>query len=71
MIHLRELVLTILHVHLNCWSIGGFAHPQVQVLALSCFEKKDVVAVVELSKFVELVELCFGIELDIFPAVRK
>jgi hypothetical protein len=38
--------LTILHVHLNCRSVGRLAHPQVKILSLPGLEEKHIVAVV-------------------------
>lgn len=51
-------VLTILKVHLDCWPIGGLAHPYVEVLALPCFEEEHVVAIVKFCELIELVKLC-------------
>lgn len=47
--------LTVLHVHLNCRSVGRLAHPQVKILPLPGLEEKHIVAVIQLSKFVQLV----------------
>jgi hypothetical protein len=44
-------------VHLDGGSVWCFAHPGVQILAFSCFEEKNIVAVVQLSELVELIQL--------------
>jgi len=62
---------TVLEMHLQGRAIGRFADPYVEVFALSRFEEEDVVAVVELGQFVELVELGLGVELRIFAAVGE
>ena len=62
---------TVLQVHLDRRPVGRFAHPYVKVLALARLEEENVVAVVELGKFVELVELSFRVEFCVFAAVRK
>jgi len=46
---------TVLHVHLDCWSVGCLAHPQIEVLALARLEEENIVAVVQLGKLVQLV----------------
>ena len=66
-----DLVRTVLEVKFHSWSIGRFAHPYVEVFPLPRFEEQDVVAIVEFSKLVELIELCLGIELCIFTTVRQ
>lgn len=62
---------TVLEMHLHGRAIGRFADPYVEVFALSGFEEEDVIAVVELGKFVQLVELGLGVQLRIFAAVGK
>lgn len=62
---------TVLEMHLHGRAIGRFADPYVEVFALSRFEEEDVIAVVELGKFIQLVELGLGVQLCIFAAVRK
>lgn len=62
---------TVLEVHLHGRAIGRFADPYVEIFALSRFKEEDVVAVVELGEFVELVELGFGVELRIFAAMGE
>lgn len=62
---------TVLEVHLYGGAIGGFAHPDVEVFAFAGFEEEDVVAVVEVGEFVELVEFCFGVEFGVFTTVGK
>ena len=57
-------------MHLDSRPIRCFAHPDVQIFTLPCFKKKHIVAVVEFSKFVELVELSLGVKFGIFAAVR-
>ena len=62
---------TILKVEFHSWTVGRFAHPYVEILPLSRFEEQDIVAIVEFGEFVELIELCLGIELCIFTTVRQ
>ena len=52
-------------------SVGCLAHPNVQILGLASLEEEDVVAVVEIGQFVELVELRLGVEFCIFATVRE
>jgi len=42
-------------------SVWRFAHPDIQVFAFAGFEEQDIVAVVEVGEFVELVKLGFCI----------
>lgn len=58
-------------MHLDCRPIGRFAHPYVKVFALARFEEQNVVAVVELCEFVELVEFSFRVQFGVFAAVRE
>ena len=58
-------------MHLYRRSIGRLAHPYVEIFPFPCFEKEDVIAIVELSQFIQLVELCFCIELCIFATMGK
>ena len=62
---------TVLQVELDCWPVRRFAHPYVEVFALSSFEEEDIVAIVEFGEFIELVELGLCIYLAFFPAVRE
>ncbi len=66
-----RVIGTVLEMHLHGRAIGRFADPYIEVFALSRFEEKDVVAVVELGEFVELVELGLGVELRIFATVGE
>ena len=59
----------ILQVHLDGGTIWCLAHPGIEILAFSCFEEQDVVAVVQFGKLVELVQLGLGIQLCFLPAV--
>lgn len=61
----------VLHVELDRGAVWRLAHPDVEILALAGLEEADVVAVVEIGKFVELVEFGFCVELGVFPAVRQ
>lgn len=56
-------------MHLHGWSVWRLANPYKKILALPGLEKEDIVAVIELSELVELVELRLGVELGIFSAV--
>lgn len=58
-------------MHFDCRPIWRFAHPYVKVFAFSGFEEEHVVAIIEFSKFVELIELGFSVEFCIFAAVRE
>jgi len=60
-----------LHVHLDGWSIGCFAHPEIKIHSLASFEKDRIVAVIQFCQFVQLVELRFCVQLRILPAVRQ
>lgn len=71
MLDTPTLALTILKVHLNGGSVRGFTHPSVQIFALSCLKEEDIVAVVKLCQFVQLIKLSFGVELRIFAAMWK
>lgn len=62
-------VHTILHVELDCRSIGRFAHPHVKILPLASFKEEHIVAVVQLSKLIQLIELRFGVKLRFFATV--
>lgn len=53
--------LTVLEVHFHRWTIRGFAHPAIEILSFSRFEKEDIIAVVQLGEFIELVEFGFGV----------
>ncbi len=57
-------------MHLDRGPVGRLAHPYVEVLPLSGFKEHDIVAVVELGKLVELVQLRFRVELDVLAAMR-
>ena len=48
-------------MHLDSGPIGCLAHPYVKILALSRLKEKHIVAVVELSELIELVELRLGV----------
>lgn len=52
-------------------SVRNLAEPDVEILALSCLEEQNVVAVVQLGEFVEFVKLRLGVELGILPAVGE
>ena len=58
-------------MHLHGRAIGCFAHPYVKIFALTGFEEQNIITVVEFGKFIELVELRFGVEFRIFAAVRE
>jgi len=49
--------LTILQMHLYRRSIRRFTHPQVQILSFSSLKEEDIVAIVQLCQFVQLVQL--------------
>jgi hypothetical protein len=52
-------------------AIGDLAQPNVEILSLSRFEEKNVVAVVKLGQLVQFVQLSLGVELGILSAVRE
>lgn len=58
-------------MELDCRSIGDFAEPDVEILALASLEKEDVVAVVQFGELVQLVEARLGVELGVLSAVRE
>jgi hypothetical protein len=60
---------TVLGVELYGRAVGDLAAPQVQILALSRFEKEAVVAVVQFGELVQLVELALGVELGILATM--
>lgn len=62
---------TVLEVHFDGGAVGGFAHPDVEVFGFAGFEEEDVVAVVEVGEFVELVEFGFRVEFGVFATVRE
>jgi hypothetical protein len=49
----------VLQMEFDGGTVGGLAHPDVKIFAFAGFEEEDVVAVVEVGEFVELVE--FGL----------
>lgn len=63
------IVRTILQVHFHSRPIGSLAHPYVKILALSCLEEEDIVAIVQFRQFIQLIELGFRVELRIFATV--
>jgi len=63
--------LTILDMHLDGRPVRSLAHPEVQILAFAGLEKHDIVAVVQLCEFVELVEFCLCVEFRFLAAVRQ
>ncbi len=65
------MVLTVLQMELDGRAVGDFCQPQVKIFAFPCFGKQTIVAIVQLGKFVELVQLRLGIELDLFTTVRE
>jgi len=58
-------------VHLDRRTVWWFAHPEVEIFALARFEEEDVVAVVHVGEFVQLIKFAFGIEFGVFAAVRE
>lgn len=58
-------------MHLHGRTIGWFAHPQVEVLPFSRLKEEDVVAIIEISKFVQLIELRFRIQLGVFSTMGE
>ena len=63
--------MKVLEMHLNGRTIGRFGDPGVKVLAFSGFEEENIVARVEISEFVELVEFGFRVELGVFARMGK
>jgi hypothetical protein len=63
--------MQILEMEFHGWAIGRLRHPEVEILALACLEEENVVAVVELGEFVELVEFCLRVQLDVFAGVGE
>jgi hypothetical protein len=56
---------------LDCRAIGNLAQPHIQIFALSRLKEKDVVAVVQLSQFIELSQFRFRVEFGILSAMRE
>ena len=50
---------TILEVEFDGRTVGSFAHPYVEIFALARLKVEDIVAVIEVCEFVELVK--FGL----------
>jgi len=48
-------------MHLDSGAVGRFAHPRIQILAFPGFEEEHIVAVVELSELVQLVQFRLGV----------
>jgi hypothetical protein len=63
--------VNILAVEFYGGTVRGFGEPDVEILAFAGFEEEDVVAVVEVGEFVELVQLGFRVELGVFAGVRE
>lgn len=59
----------VLDVELESWAVWRLGDPKVKVLMFAGFEKKDVVAVVELSDLIKLVQVFLGVELGLFSGV--
>lgn len=59
----------VLNIEFHCGTIGRLQDPEVKVLVLSCLEEKNVVAVIQLSNFVELVQVLLGIEFGLFSSM--
>ena len=62
---------TVLEVHFDSWTIGSFAHPDIQILALARLEEEYIIAVVQLRQLVQLVEFGFRVELSVFAAMGE
>lgn len=58
-------------MHLDGRTIWRFAHPHIEIFALSRLEEEHVIAVIQFGKLVELVQLRLGVEFCIFAAVRE
>lgn len=63
--------ITVLEVHFDCRAIWRFAHPNIKIFAFSSFEKEYIIAIIQLGKFIQLIQLGFGVEFCIFAAVRE
>ena len=63
--------ITVLKVHLDRRPIGRFAHPDIKIFAFSGFEKQHIIAVVQFSQLVQLIQLGFGVEFCIFATMRE
>jgi hypothetical protein len=64
-----EVGPTVLQMHLDSGTIWRFTHPRVEILSFPGFKEEHIVAVVQFSKLVQLVELGLGVELCLFSAV--
>lgn len=56
-------------MELDGGTVWRLAHPDVEILALTSLEEKDVVAVVEVGKFVQLVKFRLGVEFCVLATV--
>ena len=63
--------LTVLQMHLDRWSVGCFAHPDIEIFSLARLEKQHVVAIVQLGQLVELIQLAFRVEFGILATMRE
>lgn len=58
--------VNILNMKLSRWTVWSLAYPHVQILAFSYFKEDTVVAVAELSEFVQYVQMWFRIKFRVF-----
>ena len=65
------MMRTILKMHFDRGPIWSFAHPNVEIFCLPRFKKHDIIAIVQLSKLVQLVQFRFRVQLSIFAAVGE
>lgn len=47
-------------------AVGGFGHPNIQILLLSNFEKYSIVTVVEVGQFIQNVEVVLCVKFGVF-----
>jgi len=64
-------IVTILNVELHAGTLRNLGEPKVQIFPLAVFEIHGVVAVVDVSDFIEQEELALGVELVLLAAVRQ
>lgn len=51
-------------------TVWRLAHPDVEILCLTSFEEEDIVAVVQIGEFVQLVKFGLCVEFCVFATVR-
>lgn len=61
--------LTILNVHLDCRAVWHLARPHIKILSFPRLEEENIVAVVQFSQLVQLIQLRFRVKLGVLAAM--